>query len=200
MQRIVVPGEKLLDRPMQFENAMVDNGKTYSTVVGVFLEDKGTLIPLEGLWYPRRGDRVIGIVEEEKLNVYMINLNAPYKGILIAKFVRTKLNVGDVIEAEVDELDKTKTVVLDRPRKMFGGKLMQVNPSKIPRIIGKGDTMLKQLTEGTKCTMVVGMNGMVWIKGGDVGLAARAILKIEEEAHTSGLTNRIKDMMVKKTV
>ena len=84
-----------------------------------------------------------------------------------------------------------------RERKLYGGKIIDVKPSKVPRIIGKNNTMIKQLTEGTKSTIIVGMNGRIWIKGGDVALTTKAILRIQEEAHTSGLTDRIREMLEK---
>jgi exosome complex component RRP4 len=195
MSKIVVPGELLLEKPVRMENAIVEGNRTYSVVLGIFNEEKGTLIPLEGLWYPQREDVVIGIVEEARLSSYTIDLNAPYKGIVISKYAETKLSIGDIIEASVRVLDETKTVVLSRSRKLFGGKLIEVKPSKIPRIIGKGSMMLKQIRDGTKAMIIVGMNGRVWVKGGDTVLATEAILKIVEEAHTSGLTDRIKNLL-----
>lgn len=197
MNRIVVPGEMLSDKPLRIENAIVQNNKTYATLLSLYDEEKGSLIPLEGLWYPRHGDNVIGIVEEAKLSTYTIDLNAPYKGLIIAKFSETKFMRGDIVEAMVKDLDSTKTVVLMRPRRLFGGKIVDVKPSKIPRIIGRNSVMIRQLTEGTKATITIGMNGRIWIKGGDVALATEAILKIQEEAHTSGLTERIKELLSK---
>jgi exosome complex component RRP4 len=42
--------------------------------------------------------------------------------------------------------------------------------------------------------MFVGQNGVIWIDGEpqDVALAMAAIRKIEDEAHTSGLTDKVK--------
>ena len=194
---IVVPGDMILDKPIHMENTFIEDDKTYAAVLGVFDKEKKVLIPLEGLWYPKHGELVVGIIIEEKLNSYVVDLNAPYKGILVAKYVRDKLSVGDIIEATVKELDETKTVVLMRERKLYGGKIIDVRPSKVPRIIGKNNTMIKQLTEGTKSTIIVGMNGRIWIKGGDVALTTKAILRIQEEAHTSGLTDRIREMLEK---
>ncbi|MDE1855950.1 MAG: hypothetical protein KGH49_01810 [Candidatus Micrarchaeota archaeon] len=195
MSRIVVPGELLADKPIRMEAGFIEGNNTYSTLLGIYHEEKGVLVPLEGLWYPQRGDIVIGIVEEARLNAYNIELNSPYKGIIIAKFVETRLQRGDVIEAEVKEIDETKTVVLMRPKKLFGGKIFDVKPSKIPRIIGKQNTMVDQIRNGTKSVIMVGMNGRVWLKGGNVALATEAVLKIVEEAHTTGLTERIKALL-----
>ncbi len=185
----------LSETPLKMSETIVQDGKTYATVIGIFDDEKRTFLPLESLWYPRRSDVVIGIIESARLNSYGVDLNSLYKGILISKYEETKFNIGDVIEATVRELDETKTIVLQYPKILQGGKIMDVRPSKVPRLIGKENTMIKELNEGTKSMIKVGMNGRVWIKGGDIALATEAIAKIQEEAHTSGLTNRIKDML-----
>ncbi len=198
MQKIVVPGEKLNDTPIRIDNAITDKGGTYACILGVYDDEKKILVPLEGLWLPRHGDTVVGVVEEEKTNMYLINLNAPYKGLALSKFMETELSVGDMVVATVKELEKGGTVMLLRPQRLQGGKLMSVKPSKVPRIIGKSNTMIQQIINGTRTSITIGLNGVIWLNGGDIGLAAAAILKIEEEAHTTGLTERVGKMLSEK--
>ncbi|MEM3753728.1 MAG: KH domain-containing protein [Candidatus Micrarchaeaceae archaeon] len=195
MNKIVIPGEMICDKPLHIDGVQIIDGKTYSTILAVYNESQKMLIPLEGSWTPRRGETVIGIVEDARLSSYTIDLNSPFKGIVVAKFISSRLKIGDVIEAKVKEMDETNTAVLIYPRKLFGGKIIDIRPSKVPRVIGKGNTMLNQLIEGTKSNIIVGMNGRIWIKGGNIALATKAILRVEEEAHTSGLTERIKEML-----
>ena len=195
MQRIVVPGEKLTSTPVRIENTISDKSGTYTCIMGYFDEDRKSLIPLEGLWQPRSGDNVIGVIEEDKGTMYLINLKAPYKGLALAKFVDAELSAGDVVSATVKQLEKGGTVMLLKPTRLNGGKIMAVSPSRIPRIIGKGNSMLKQITEGTGTTIVIGLNGIIWLRGGKIDLATMAILKIVEEAHTTGLTERIKVLL-----
>ncbi|MCL4375400.1 hypothetical protein M1394_01200 [Candidatus Marsarchaeota archaeon] len=197
MQRIVVPGERLEEKPVHLENTIIHENNTYSTVMGIYDNEKRNLVPLEGIWYPRHGDEVIGVVEEEKLNVFTVNLHSTYKGIILVKYSEGDIAPGDIIEASVKELDKTKTVVLVRPRKLSGGKILAVKPTKIPRILGKGDSMITQLTEGTKTFIKIGMNGVLWMRGGNLDLATKVILRIEEEPHKTGITERIKTMLEK---
>lgn len=200
MQKIVVPGEKIADTPLRLDDGLVEKNATYSTVIGIYDDERRTLIPLEGLWYPRRDDKIVGVIEEDKLNTYVVDLNAPYKGLIISKFVDTPFAAGDAIEAMIKEVDKTKTAILMRPRRLAGGKVMMVKPSKIPRIIGKNDTMIKQIMDFTKSSIVIGLNGVIWMKGGNIDLATAAILKIEEEAHTNGLTDRMREMLQKGAI
>lgn len=195
MQRIVVPGEKIHDAAIRVDNTTSDKNGTYSCILGMFDDEKKSLIALEGLWQPKSGDSVIGVVEEDKANMYIINLNAPYKGLALTKFLETDLSVGDIVVASVKNLEKGGTVMLLRPRVLRGGKLMAVKPSRVPRIIGKANTMVKQISDGTGTSLIIGLNGVIWLNGGNIDLATAAILRIEEEAHTSGLTDRIKDML-----
>ncbi len=200
MQRIVVPGEKLDSKQIRIENTISDANGTYSTILGSFDDESKDLIPLEGLWQPKNGDAVIGVVEEDRGTTLTVNLNAPYRGLAISKFLEEDLRAGDIVVASIKELEKGGTAVLMRPKPLEGGKLISVKPSKIPRIIGKANTMVKQITDGTGTSIIIGLNGIIWLKGGNIDLATAAILKIEEEAHTSGLTERIKSMLDSKKV
>jgi exosome complex component RRP4 len=53
------------------------------------------------------------------------------------------------------------------------------------------------IKDKTKCKIVVGQNGLVWVKGNeDMEQLTREIIHlIEAEAHTSGLTNKIKNKL-----
>ena len=51
--------------------------------------------------------------------------------------------------------------------------------------------MIELIKNKTGCQIVVGQNGVVWLKGTNEGLAAKTVLMIEREAHTEGLTERI---------
>ena len=203
MSRIVLPGDKLADVQLRIENALLEEGKTYATVAGLFDDAKGLFIPLEGVWYPKPEDEVIGLVEDSRNGVYTISMNSPFKGLFISKYGSgPDLDSGDVVSAIVRSVKRESDkiiLILVRPRKLYGGKVIMAKPSKVPRIIGKANTMLQLLTEKTKSNVVVGMNGMVWLKGGDVPLAISAIRKIQDEAHISGLTERITKMLSKES-
>jgi exosome complex component RRP4 len=195
MQRIVIPGEKVVNTPVRIENTISDKNGTYACVIGYFDDERKVLIPLEGVWQPRNGDTVIGVVEEDKGTMLIININAPYKGLALTKFLEADITTGDTVAATVKDLEKGGSVMLLKPSKLQGGKLMSVSPSRIPRIIGKGNSMLKQITDGNGTTIIIGLNGVIWLRGGKIDLATKAILKIEEEAHTTGLTDRIKALL-----
>jgi len=58
--------------------------------------------------------------------------------------------------------------------------------------------MISMIKQETGCNIILGLNGVVLITGKtleDEQLAMRAILKIEQESHTSGLTDRVTQML-----
>jgi exosome complex component RRP4 len=186
----------LFDKPMRVDNTYVENGKTYAKVMGLFERERGTVVSLEGSWSPRVDDLVVGIITNARNSVYEVDLSFFGRSILIgSKYDRHTYNPGDVIEASVKDIENRKTVILWRPRVLYGGTILEIKPAKVPRVIGKANTMVQQISALTKSVIVVGNNGIIWLKGGNVALATAAIRQIEEEAHISGLTERIKKML-----
>ncbi len=199
-RQIVIPGDLVAEQALKIEHSYIDNGKTYAKVLGLLDTEKGTIVPLEGIWSPRIGDTVVGIVTGMRSTVYEVDLDFFGRSILIgSKYDRHTYKIGEVIEAEVKDVEDRKTIILTRPQSLFGGTILSVKPTKIPRVIGKANTMVQQIAAMTKSNIIVGNNGLVWMKGGDIGLATAAIRKIESEAHTQGLTEQIKMMLEKGT-
>jgi len=58
--------------------------------------------------------------------------------------------------------------------------------------------MINMIKEKTRCDIVVGQNGVVWVKGDPEmeKVARKVILMIDREAHTSGLTDRVRDTLI----
>ena len=99
---------------------------------------------------------------------------------------------------DVDEIKKAKLGLKGRGMGKFkGGIIVDIAPTKVPRLIGKKGSMINMIKDKTKCKIVVGQNGLVWVKGdGDMEqLTKNVIHLIEAEAHTSGLTNKIKNKL-----
>ncbi len=79
--------------------------------------------------------------------------------------------------------------------KITRGRLIEVDPVKIPRIIGKKGSMIQLLKNMTNAQIIVGQNGRIIISAPNLHteiLVIKAINKIEAEAHTTGLTDRIR--------
>ena len=164
----------------------------------MYEKERGAIVPLEGVWAPRLEDTVVGIVTSSRNSVYEFDLKFHGRSLIIGgKFERFTFNVGDVVEATIKNIEDKKTIILSYPRLLEGGTLISIKAMKVPRVIGKDNTMIKQISNSAKSLIVVGKNGLIWIKGGDIALATEAILRIQDEAHVSGLTERIKKMLEK---
>ncbi len=188
--RIVMPGEVLSDKPERISYAFVDKGKTYSTVVGLYSE--GKLVPLEGPYEPLPDDLIVGIISEIKFSGYSVEINCPYVSFLSSREIRERYDMGDAIFARIDRVDEVKSIDLVDAKKLPIGRLVKVSAVKIPRIIGKKNSMIDMLISATGCEISAGRNGYVWIAGkGNATLAEKAIRMIETQAHTSGLTDRV---------
>lgn len=189
-KQLVLPGYLVSDSPRRVEGTFIDGGKTYVSVLSLKQEDR--IIPLKGHYLPRLGDYVIGIVTEERFSGYEIDLNSPFPSSISARDIRESFSVGDVVSAKVRMVDEVHTAQLVEPRKLFGGRLIEIESVKVPRVIGRNASMLAMIKEYTGADVFVGKNGRIYVRNGDTGLAVMAILLISREAHTSGLTDRVK--------
>ena len=222
---LVTPGDILAEGNVELLNypyIIKERDHVVSTVVGLVEiqnDNKIGVIPLEGFYYPKEGDIVIGIIEEIGVTHWEVNIRAPYKGVLTAtdflgrpfnpaqEDLSKYLNVGDVIIAKIESFDRTRDPILTIKGKDLGkvteGTIIEVEPSRVPRIIGKRKSMLNVLTSETNCDIVVAQNGRVLIKCPNEELEAILILaikKIEKEAHTTGLTERIREFILKQKI
>ncbi|MFB6294307.1 MAG: KH domain-containing protein, partial [Candidatus Nanohaloarchaea archaeon] len=108
-------------------------------------------------------------------------------------------DIGDMLVAKVKGVTKGMDVKLsmehENARELSGGRVITVAPAKVPRIIGSKGTMVELLKEATDTEIVIGQNGRVYIDGANESLAADAVRKIADEAHTDNLTKRMKDWL-----
>src|SRR6266487_2777519 len=85
----------------------------------------------------------------------------------------------------------------------LSGWLVEISAAKIPRLIGRKGSMISMLKKETDCQITVGQNGvvMVWGKSPESErVAVEAIYMVEREAHTRGLTDRIREMISRSRV
>jgi len=169
------------------------------------------VIPLAGVYIPKQGDGIIGLIEDMQTTIWIVDINSPYDAVLtlgeaVGEYVdltKTDISVyydiGDLIYAKVLNVSKSKQVQLTmndyRSRKLIGGRILKITPSKVPRLIGKEGSMIELIKKKTKCQIIVGQNGIVWLKGEKEGLASKAILTIDAESHIIGLTDKISQLL-----
>ncbi|MEM0150025.1 MAG: hypothetical protein QXW10_03965 [Candidatus Micrarchaeaceae archaeon] len=194
MKRIVFPGE-YIGEAKRIYNTYIDHGKAYSKVLGIYEGQGNAIIPLEGAYVPHVDDEIVGIVTNERNGIYDIDIQHFDRCLLITDKRDELIEEGTVISATIRDIENKKTIIAEMPRRLKDGILIYVKPIKIPRVIGRSNTMIDMIRDYTKTIIVVGMNGLVWLKGGNTALAIEAILHVENEAHVEGLTNRIKLML-----
>ncbi len=186
-KRIVLPGDKVNARGMYSYRKGND---FYSSVYGVLTENEGRekIIPLSGKYIPSEGDLVVGVIEEAKFGGAVVDINSPYTAFLPT---RREYKKGDVVFAKIFEVDEVKSTKLGDERQLYEGEIVEISPVRIPRVIGKKNSMIELLKNKTGCNLFIGRNGRIWIKGENSNILKKAIYKIEKEAHTSGLTDKI---------
>ena len=206
-----------------FSSCIKENGNIYSLVRGLTRVDSGNLsvIPLNGSYIPKVGDVIVGVVEDDLGGVYIVDIMAPYKCVLkpraqenfnggrqgrsgrdrgrgdrrstdreVDKYAR-----GDIISSKIVSVDEVKEAQLAGTQKLEPGFVLQVKPKRVPRIIGKKRSMIDLIRQFTGSRIVVGQNGLIWAKGGNMPLAIEVLRMVESEAHTSGLTDRVTNLL-----
>jgi exosome complex component RRP4 len=157
------------------------------------------VVPLEGCYIPLEGDIVIGKIVKVGITSWNVDIRGPYVGTLRVNNVIDRdfdplrenldriLQIGDIIKAQITNFDRTRDPVLTLQgrglRKISDGRLIEVDP------------VLKNMTS---TSLIVGQNGRIVVIAPNLqieNLVERAIRKIELEAHTSGLTDRIRDFL-----
>lgn len=204
---VVVPGQLLSDNGKRSgEGTYAYGGKIYAARIGFasIKNNKVTVTPFKAAYKPAPGDWVVGIVSDVKPNGIEIDLGRHLKGVIRIpdreEVISTGLKVGDVVYAKIKE-SGLGGVVIDRRsrlRRIESGLLVQIHPAKIPRLIGRRGSMINLIKKLTGCEIIVGKNGLIVINGPSPEAefaAIKAVKMVEEEAHTSGLTERVEKQL-----
>jgi exosome complex component RRP4 len=210
LREIVIPGETIVSGDDYLPGEGTEKqGKDIVALRYGLSEEQNRLIkiiPLSGTYSPRRGNVIIGKVEELTFNGWVIDINTPERAFLslmeVPRFVNKDaldevMDIGDMVVAKIWSINKRGIDLSIKSRglgKIEEGLILEVNPNKVPRIIGKEGSMINLIKDGTGCNITVGQNGFVWIKGNkmeDELLAKKAILFIVEKSFVSGLTDEV---------
>jgi exosome complex component RRP4 len=216
-KQLVTPGEMLAEGDyLAGDNTYAEGNKIYASRIGLVDCDnkKVEVVALRAFYVPKVGDIVIGTVAEVGFTGWTIDIKAPYSALLRASDVLSRpfkpqndelsqvLNAGDLIVAKIASYDRAHdpqlTVGEPGLGKITRGQIMRVTPTKIPRVIGRKGSMISMIKQETGCQIILGLNGVILVTGKNPEseeLAMMAIQKIEDESHTSGLTDRISQLL-----
>ncbi len=215
MYKVVIPGDFVSDDAKRAgEGTYVEDGEVHAATYGV-VDDKNEIrvVAFTGKYIPIRGDVVLGKVIEISFPYWIIDIASPYEARLhmseVAMRNEERIDFGnmnafwdldDLIAVEVTNVDALMRISLALKEDLVigsGGRLIEIPYTKVPRIIGRKGSMIKLLKAKSNCFIFVAKNGRIWIKGDaeDMKLASEVILMITNEAHTSGLTNRVAEFL-----
>lgn len=211
---LVIPGDVIYEgRIRTGDNTYRMQGKVCATRIGLVDYGRGivSVIALEASYNPLVGDLVVGKVVDIELGQWIVEIDSPSLALLNVPdaidapfspdvIMPDIFDVGDIIVAKIVDLDRRRTPILSTLGRGLGkveeGFIIRITPSKIPRLIGKKGSMVNMILKETGCNIVIGQNGRILIHGKtrvQEEIVVEVINKIDKEAHTTGLTNRIQE-------
>jgi exosome complex component RRP4 len=216
-RKYVVPGDKIIEgnfRPLM--NVIKTGNSIIATRIGIAEagRDGIKVIPLSGVYIPRVNDIVIGKITDHSSLSWEVDINSCFSAHLPAQDVfgrdfsparddmNRQLSTGDLITARIIAFDRTRDPMLTVQDKDLGkiprGELLRISATRVPRLIGKRGSMIQTIEQATQTRIMIGQNGIIVVTGKRLDgtqLAIRAIKMVEEEAHMSNLTQRIKILL-----
>jgi len=217
---VVVPGEVLAQGmnylpgqgTYRYNDKIIANRLGLLTIEGKVLKT----MPLAGRYLPKKNDIIIGRVIDILISGWKLDINSAYPAVLplkdatfgyIAKGADlTKyFELDDYVVVKITNVTSQNLVDVTCKgqglHKLKGGRIIKVNTHKVPRIIGKKGSMVSLIKKATGCKIIVGQNGTTWISGEPEMevVTVNAIKMIEEQAHKSGLTDKVKSYLEKAT-
>ena len=211
-RKIVLPGQLLSEKASDSGNGTyVKDGKVYSLYYGFAnLKNRASVVPFSGRYFPHARDLVIGKVIQVTSSNWIFEIGSPYDGLLhVSEYprrvdnsmMRRMMDIGDSAILRIKDVSafmKVELTMRDQGlRSLSKGRILEVQPTKVPRVIGHSGSMVSILKRETNCEIFIGQNGRIWINGRDADMErlSAAIRIIESESHTSGLTDRISNFL-----
>ena len=210
-RKIVIPGEVIVkgDDYLPGEGTEKKEEGIIAIKFGLAEEQNKLIkvIPLSGTYQARRGNVVIGKVENVTFNGWVIDIGTAETSFLslmeVPRYVNKNeleevMDIGDLVVAKIWNIGKRGIDLSIKSRglgRIDEGIILRINSNKVPRVIGKEGSMIKQIKDETGCEITVGQNGIIWIKGNKIEdelFAKRAILFVSEKSFVSGLTEEMK--------
>ena len=217
VRELVVPGEIIAEGDFRSgEGTFKDGKKVIANVLGLVnvKEKKISIIPLRGRYIPKEGDIVIGLVVDSTPRSWKVDVNSPWFSTLpINNAINRRYSnrnenqtslfkQGDYILARVVSFDRimgpTLSILERGLGKLRKGRVINIAPSKIPRFIGRKQSMIEMIEKETDSQIEIGQNGSIWISSKTIqneDLVEEIAKMISRESHTSGLTDRVREFI-----
>ena len=211
---LVLPGDLLETKSKPGQGIFRSEGRVHSSVLGYSSDRSGyvNVNPITGRYNPKVGDKIVAICVETGPSVWRMDIGSSFNSTLhhsesgwkvpfgdTARF----LSIGDAIWAEVFMVDAAGSHQIslkkDDCRKLYSGTVVKLDPTNVPRVIGKQGSMITTIREKTQTRIQIGQNGYIWIdgKGEDIALAQKAVEMINRESTSKGLTKKIEKLLEK---
>ena len=129
--------------------AIAQNDTIIATRLGWTKEFNNTVSvdPINSAYMPRSGDLIVAVVAEVRNNLWFMNINGPFQGLLPMSLApwkvefgaaRQHMGIGDVVLARVQEVDECHNVVLTMKgvglRRLNQGTVVNVPINHIDRL------------------------------------------------------------------
>ena len=213
-RKLVLPGDLMETKSKPGRGIFRKDGRIHASVVG-HSSDKSGYINVNGIkgrYNPKTGDKIVAVCAETGPSIWRMDIGASFNSTLhhsesgwkvpfgdTARF----LSIGDAVWAEIFMVDAAGSHQIslkkDDCRKLYSGTIVKINPTNVPRVIGKQGSMITTIREKTQTRIQIGQNGYIWIdgKGDDISLAQKAVEMINEESTSKGLTKKIEKLLEK---
>jgi len=216
-RKIIIPGEVIVkgDNYLPGEGTMKQGDEIVAIRYGLAEEINKLVkvIPLSGIYQPRRGNLVIGQVENITFNGWVINIDSPENAFLplseVPRYVNKNgldevMDLKDMVVAKIFNVNKRGvdlTIKSSGMGRIDEGIILKINPNKVPRVIGREGSMINLIKNETNCNITVGQNGLIWVKGNKIEdelKAKQAILFVTDKFFIHGLTEQVKGWFEKE--
>ena len=211
---LVLPGEEIDSHGLKpGPGTYRVGGKVYASVLGL-LSPRPPLVQvvaLSGRYIPHPHDVVVGIVTDVQTTFWLLDIGAPRWAPLHMTGTPWKvdigetdryLRVGDAVIVEVESLEATGRIGVtmngERLGKLGGGTSVHISPARVPRVVGRGGSMIQTIMRHTGAKISVGQNGRVWVDGTPDAIrrVSEVLRLIDEDGQRPGLTERVESYLL----
>ncbi len=209
-RKIVVPGEVIIsgedylpgDGTRREGDNIVASKYGLAEKVGRVVK----IISLSGAFVPRKNNVILGRVVDYTHSGWLVDIDYAGNAFLpvaeAPRFINKNeldsyLAIGDMVAAKIWNVSG-KSVDLGLKGKglgkLEGGIVFRINPTRVPRVIGREGSMINLIKENTGCNITVGQNGWIWMNAESIDSvikARKAIEFVSDKVYVDGLTDKM---------